>query len=728
MRKTVKILLSVLAVSVLLAACPDGLSSQTAPEGTYATEGLRMTYSSEYLDVTVDGSTGFLSILDKTNGAVWTSNPDGAETDEIAKDRWKTNLKSQFEIMYFNRPTNAIKYTNSYLAATKQSAVKLEQITGGIRMVYDLEELGATIPMDITVKERSVSVKLGFAGQTKRDQFEFLTIRILPFFGAGNARQDGWILVPGGMGGLIRFNNGKTRSGIYGTKIYGNDLAVPDREYTEPEEVARLPVFGIRSGEGSMFAVVEEGAASTEIQAAVNGIVTSYNMVYPSYSLRSLDRYFIRDMTNQEREYIIFDDFPLDQASFALTYHLMDRDAGWSAMADLYRRQIGLEDSATNGDLHLRFLGGTLSKQSFLGFYVDRPVITSTLADVLDVTTDLKQEGITGIRVILEDFTRRSIREKTETDWVLLRASGTPRELAALKDVVGNSNVLYPINNAVVRTTGVFSGLRQARTIAGQSAFRYAFDPETRERIDDSRRKILNPLSVQSLFAKLASKVSPADSILFTATGSTVYSDFGASTSMDRTTDIWAENLRLLKEKGADVSAEGGNAYVLPYVRQVYDAPTTSSRHLMIDQAYPFYPMVLSGSVKYASEPVNAFPDSREQFLRSIQTGSELCFQLMTRERFSDLKNTAYSVYYSADLRLWQADVAHYAREMASLFAMIGPARMIGFETIATGVTRTMYDNDMSVYVNFNSTPYNVDDLQVPAEGYTVKEDERHES
>ena len=79
--------------------------------------------------------------------------------------------------------------------------------------------------------------------------------------------------------------------------------------------------------------------------------------------------------------------------------------------------------------------------------------------------------------------------------------------------------------------------------------------------------------------------------------------------------------LARLKDGGFELLADGGNAFVLPYVRGVVNIPTGSSNHEILDETVPFYQLVLQGCVDYAGEPLNLAADYRLELLQTIVFG-----------------------------------------------------------------------------------------------------------
>ena len=166
------------------------------------------------------------------------------------------------------------------------------------------------------------------------DEYQLLSIRILPFFGAGANPNTGYTFLPDGSGALFCFEDlAGTAVNVTG-KVYGIDYAYHEIG-TVKQETMRLPVYGVvehykgntaelyqywmedylntESGvftpahwqvgadytpveeDRGYFAIIEEGDALASITTTHGGSQHKYNSVYTEFYPRPTDSYRLSD-------------------------------------------------------------------------------------------------------------------------------------------------------------------------------------------------------------------------------------------------------------------------------------------------------------------------------------------------------------------------------------------------------------------------------------------------
>ena len=85
-----------------------------------------------------------------------------------------------------------------------------------------------------------LEVELPFDEISYRQSFPITKVSVLPYFGAGDGDSEGSILVPEGGGGIIRFNNGKTKQNGYYADVYGWDWAQEVRRRRDQGRLSRV--------------------------------------------------------------------------------------------------------------------------------------------------------------------------------------------------------------------------------------------------------------------------------------------------------------------------------------------------------------------------------------------------------------------------------------------------------------------------------------------------------
>lgn len=129
------------AVALLFTAC-------TAPTDKHWVEweqldGDSVSYESGYqsiaqadgLQLLLDESTGSVAV--KTAGSTWYSNPESPENDPYASGTVQDRMRSQFMLYYYDE-NSELKTMNSYTDCVKNGQHRVEDIPGGVKIVYTL--------------------------------------------------------------------------------------------------------------------------------------------------------------------------------------------------------------------------------------------------------------------------------------------------------------------------------------------------------------------------------------------------------------------------------------------------------------------------------------------------------------------------------------------------------------------------------------------------------------
>lgn len=99
--------------------------------------------------------------------------------------------------------------------------------------------------LEYTLNETGMDVRLPANGISfDETAYQFQTVAMLPYFGAGNNDSTGYTFIPDGSGALVRFEDIKGRSYNIGNNIYGEDYAYHEIA-GQHSEVMRWPVYGI---------------------------------------------------------------------------------------------------------------------------------------------------------------------------------------------------------------------------------------------------------------------------------------------------------------------------------------------------------------------------------------------------------------------------------------------------------------------------------------------------
>src|SRR6185437_3649234 len=126
----------------------------------------------------------------------------------------------------------------------------------------------------------------------------------------------------------------------YNERIYGRDKAYMFDTMKINKSDIYMPVYGLKNGDHSFLAVIQDGDALGSINAMANGYETSYNNVFSSFTLRSTDVQSISPTVSQK----VFEKTNPTADKIAIRFYpLSGNDSDYSGMARRYRKYL-IED------------------------------------------------------------------------------------------------------------------------------------------------------------------------------------------------------------------------------------------------------------------------------------------------------------------------------------------------------------------------------------------------
>jgi hypothetical protein len=682
--------------------------------------------ANDVYSLAVDEETGTFRVLSAEGETVWESNPPDRASDKVARDEWRSGLDALMLVEYTTADASISTIVDSSASSVQVQGATTTPIESGYRFLYRFEAEGFTIPLDVTLEGGSLALEVPLAEIVNTGTNLLTSITLAPFFGCGSNTEQGEILVPSGSGGLIRFNNGKHLGGDFIGNIYGTDASISPETYFPTMEKARLPVYGISKGRRAFLAVLDEGDGDSTLTASVSGGRTSYNFVFPTFHLKSEDKYYITDTTGGDREYRLLDRLPFRTGRLSVSIRLLDEtsDTPYVDMAEAYRESLveryGIEERPSSAPLHIEFYGAVLHKELLLGIPVDRTVVLTRIDDILAYLEELKTLGIVDVSVGLTRFTADSLSSRTPRLSEVLGELGGAKGFGRLVDTVGRGRVFLAQDFVLQGRGDLFGTARRTsvKSIVGTPAYAYRYDLETGLRDTENSRFLTSPRISSSALADYLEKTSASgsSSVLLESVGDILYSDFAPNgNSREATADLWA--LPLGKAGREDIAITGGNAYLLPFADSVMDAPTSCAPYPIIDESIPFLQLTLSGLVDLISKPINQSSNPERAFLEALETGTAPHFAFVL-EPPSLLKETELEWLYGGDASRWKKEVAAYATTFARMRTETGGSRLVSHRILQEGVRVSRYENGAAVYVNYSDRPVRVEGIGIGANGF----------
>lgn len=595
------------------------------------------------------------------------------------------------------------------------------------------------LTMEYELDGEDLLVRVPSSGIHFPEEYPINSISVLDYFGAGGSDEEGSILVPDGSGALIHFNNGKLQYPAYQQDIYGPDMTMKLREASSNEARARLPVFGLIRKEGAFLGIIEEGDAVAVVNADISGKLNSYNNVYPSFYVVNKS-----DVTLQASDMVRtlpkFQKKPT-MSDFVVRYAFVGSDkASYSGLASLYREylmqngglpELNASNEQSNVPFYLQLFGGMTTRKHMLGIPYDSTEALTTFDEAQNILSVLMEKKVSNIQVRYSGWLNGGLHHRLPDSIQVDGAVGGKKGLREFSAYTQEAGIgFYPdIALQNVQSKKGFKPSKEAsRTLTQEPAVMYPMNQAILRRDRDrSPSYVLSPNLLEDVTEDMLDELSSLQkdglSLSLNDLAGQLNSDMNPKKLVDRTQALGSvkKALEQIRQQAGSLVAEGGNAYALPYLTGLTDAPMTSSRFKLEDEEIPFYQLVVHGSISYTGTPYNlsTYTNARQYVLKLIEYGASPYFAWFNAPNHV-VKETDYDDLYAANYEQWIDLAAEIYNEVNQVNLSFGGRSMMSHESLEEGVFRTTYEGGGFVIVNYNDFPVKVDNDTVEAQSYVT--------
>jgi len=560
------------------------------------------------------------------------------------------------------------------------------------------------------------------------------SLSVLPYFGAAGTKQQGYMFVPDGSGSIIHLNNGKFDAYPYNEALYGIDAARLGKFKVLSGEPARLPVFGMKKDDAAFVAIIENGDGIGRVEADVSGRTNSYNYVYSSYEINGSEPLALTGSWTTQT-------VPKFQAKPYLGDitvrfgFLQGEDATYSGMAAYYRSYLTQKHGLARLEereqipFYVELIGGIPTKKFFLGIPYNAYQALTTFDQAQEILEQLQASGMNHIKLRytgwFNDGIRHEIPSSVSVDSKLGGKSGLAKLLAYTSDKGIN---LYPDVTflRVLNEEGRFSPKKDAsRTMNGVpvSIYPYHLAGHFKE-VWQNPTYALSPVKLPAIMDQFISKYDKlgVSGLSLNDLGEELNSDFNTKHVMTREEAKRTVEEQLKKlDHYSHKMVSGGNAYTLPYVDSVVNAPLVNSGYNITDQSVPFYEMAMHGYIDYAGSALNLSDEQSLHYnvLKSLETGANLYFTWFYAKS-SSVKGTEFDYLYSAHYQNWMDEAKRAYDEVNAVLSRIRTQVIKDHRMLERGVYQTTYEDGTTVIVNYNDYLVHVGDATIESMGYLI--------
>lgn len=529
-------------------------------------------------------------------------------------------------------------------------------------------------------------------------------VSVLPGFGATTTTDDGYMVFADGGGTLINNNSISTEKDEMRIVFYGEDEAESKRTETERLAESAFPIFGIKSENASVFAIVESGDAISGVDVLRANHTYVNNMVAPWFSYR------IRGTVSSEQRighmnYVYSQ--CITQRPYVVRYHLLyDTRASYSGMAEYYRSYListgGIIPTETGSEWYedVNIIGALSGNRSVYGVEVESALAASDYASVQNWITNMDEQQI---HVNYEGVFNEGVDGKAPLRLKSVSSLGSDEQ----RDSILNESFVYPalsIQRVAKSGNGIKSNTDIAKAINKEYAFYATYNPATGQiKNNELKSFLISPLSYKKIALGLteAYKKYNGNTLLLKDAASILYSDFNVSSTVSREDSklYLCQSLQVLKDEGFSLKLDGINAYALKYGDAFTNIPTSSRKVGFMDYEIPFVGMVLHGIVPYSVKPLNEASNYEDALFDMLESGANPSWRIITGD-MSILSDTQYTCYYSASADYWTKEIKSLDQKLKDFYTTISKEVIIEHSVLPNGLVRITYSNGYKTYIN----------------------------
>ncbi|WP_433618937.1 DUF5696 domain-containing protein [Paenibacillus cellulositrophicus] len=683
---------------------PDALYEGDPWKPAAGADGYALALENEHYALYVRPDNTQIAVLDKASGYRWTSNPIKEElAGETVKGQLLANLQSPFLLTHVRTQgaDQTVRETLSNQTAGMQIAMIRKPEGLQIEYSFPAKQLGFVMQYELT--DSGLKVKVPAAGIREEGASALFSLDVLPYFGAAPAKENGYVFVPDGPGGLIRFDQehaSLTRG--YSHQVYGSEVTNEEngtRTGERREDIA-YPVFGLKKGDHAFLAVMTKGEDSANVSAMAPGLKSSFYQVFSSQIYREEYLYRMsrlaapskavqKERLNRDRE---------------VEYRFLNgADADYVGMAGAYRSYLQETGRLTEAlkpvehvPLYLKIMGGNYEK----AFGRIRYVAATTFEQAGEIVSTLQSKGVASLRTIFYGWQNEgdyNMEKRFPIDPALGGEDAAKTFISGMKE--RGVPVSFSEDFLWVDSHSSFSGKTDA--IRGIDGTAY---------VDDGWY-IAKPAYTAVTAADTVNRLKKlgVDGIHFSGIGEMLLNDYEPSGIQTReyAKTVYDGLLKYTREALGSASVNQGDAYALGQTDYIDGLPSESSYDFMIDETVPFYPIVLHGFVPYTFGDGNLRDDEDAEFLRAIEYGALPSF-FVTHDDSRKLKDTPSNFLYSSRFDKWERRIEEeYAKfdSLSQLYAM----KIIGHEKLSGQKYATTYEDGTRVIVDYGVKDFTVE-------------------
>ena len=631
-----------------------------------------------------------IRVVDKSTGFVWSSDTGVADSRQAFKA----------SVVDADGKTQS---ASAGVAAEVEIKPSVKETLSKVVYSVDLKYDDISFKYEIELTESGIKLSLLNETIKEKGESKLISISFFQYFGATLGKEvPGYIVVPSGNGGLIRYSDNSVISSSYSAPFYGTDL----NYLTEDgilKDVLNMPVYGFVHGVGQNACLVEmkEGSAISLFNYVPAGYNSAqkYNQTYLNFVYRQ--PYTLE--TPNSKFTIVPEEHYTSNVEVEYSF-LSGDDANYVGLARQYQESLvedgvlGNASLATSTQMHVEAFGREYEEGLIFKKYHNM----TTVSDLIDIDAELKENGVDNILYTLKGFYTGGFSGSKPTNVNFEGALG----LLSRLDDNGMDYYLYynPVETNAERlsypTYNLVNVYREEAYLTVEENVKYTFYSDV---------NTINT-GLSTVFDKYGSKVGIDGITKF------LYGDYNRGYDREDTLDVYSNALQ-----DNLYPMYSPNAYLYKNTSKYLNMDLYHERIRFITDSVPFAQIVLHGYVDMYSTYLNFSSNQDLDGLKCIEYGVYPAY-LITKEASHNLSKTLSSDLFATEYgRVKDKMFRQYEFIKGALDYVVG-AQIVDRNVLKLGIVEVVYSNGVTIVVNYTNNSYlhRASGLQVKSMGYEV--------
>lgn len=669
-------------------------------------------------------------LRNKDTGYVWSTTPYQA----YREGETSSALNSNLSIEYYDLSDSSTQFDRSYTCVSDGQAAA-EITKNSIRVEYYFSVAEVMVPVTFSLKNDALHIEVKAKEIIESGKTILTAISFAPYLCSTKNAEDksAYLFVPTGSGALMYADTDVSGAGRqYSGEVYGTDASRIQLDVVGNEEAVTAPVFGVKTSDNNaLMGIIEDGAESARIDAVAGNQRYGYSNVYASFLVRGYDE--IEQIVGSWRaDANAYAEKWSSTAVYSVSYYpLTNENASYSGMARNYKKylldkKLLSKSGAEQENYQIEFIGGLQVKKFVLGIPYYKVEALTSFDDALELTENIiKDTSVTPI-IVLSGYGESGIDiGGIAGGYDFAGSLGGKKALKEIEKYCKEKDIPLFTNFNLTQYTKSGDGFSTMFDVAKSANLQAAaIEPLTvNTRTPDSNGKKVRLLK-RGLIPKAMDKLlrfadDDITGLALSNFGALAYSDYTEESTFmkDGTEEQISELIAKAQKAGHNILLQGANSYAAGIADSVSYVPLDNGGYNAFDISVPFYQMVFSGYTPLYSTPVNFSSDVNDFVLDCVEFGTSPSFTI-SKNHNSRLHESAAQYLYTTEYSGNKDVINKVVESTRDYYNAVKGASIVNHTIIENGLTKTVYNNGITVFVNHNQTDMQVDGISVAANAF----------